>query len=251
MQRQRSFVSLPQLDRFLYDGEPLPKNALLLTFDDAYPSVYQKAYPQLRERGIPATVFVITELVGTSEPYWWDEIPYYLPDEHSPAEKHAMVWEAKSWKNAERLAYLEELRHRSTKAPLRREQLTWENLAEMCEHRITIANHTHDHPMLDRLSDVQARQTIRTAKEELDQRGFDGRYFAYPNGNSSRDTINALKEEGIRLAFLFDHQLTSVGTDPLKISRLSMNTANPIWKTRFILSGHHSRYLNIRKRLWS
>ena len=42
-------------------GEPLPDRALAITFDDAYKSVYDVAYPLLRKRHWPFTVFVNTD----------------------------------------------------------------------------------------------------------------------------------------------------------------------------------------------
>ncbi|MEQ1831110.1 MAG: polysaccharide deacetylase family protein, partial [Pirellula sp.] len=42
------------------DGKP----ALLITFDDAYRSVYTNALPMLREEGIPAVFFVNAALIG-------------------------------------------------------------------------------------------------------------------------------------------------------------------------------------------
>ncbi|HHH36689.1 MAG TPA: polysaccharide deacetylase [Gammaproteobacteria bacterium] len=44
-------------------GRPLPPRAVALTIDDAYLSVYREAYPRLRARGWPFTVFVATDPV--------------------------------------------------------------------------------------------------------------------------------------------------------------------------------------------
>lgn len=41
--------------------KPLPDNCVAITIDDAYVSVYEKAYPLLKEYGYPFTVFVPTE----------------------------------------------------------------------------------------------------------------------------------------------------------------------------------------------
>ncbi len=41
-------------------GEPVPDNAVAITFDDAYPSVYATATPELVARGMPFTVFIAT-----------------------------------------------------------------------------------------------------------------------------------------------------------------------------------------------
>ena len=42
-------------------GEPVPDNAVAITFDDAYPSVYATATPELVARGMPFTVFIATD----------------------------------------------------------------------------------------------------------------------------------------------------------------------------------------------
>ena len=39
-----------------------------MTFDDGYRDVYEQAFPVLRRKGIPAAVFVVTDLVG--RPFW-------------------------------------------------------------------------------------------------------------------------------------------------------------------------------------
>ena len=47
-----------------------------LTFDDAYESVYTKAWPILRERGIPFTIFVMTDAIddGINGYMSWDQL---------------------------------------------------------------------------------------------------------------------------------------------------------------------------------
>jgi peptidoglycan/xylan/chitin deacetylase (PgdA/CDA1 family) len=51
-------LALPELIERLRAGEELPPRAATITFDDGYISVYENAFPMLRERGWPFTVFV-------------------------------------------------------------------------------------------------------------------------------------------------------------------------------------------------
>lgn len=44
-------------------GKSLPENAIAITFDDAYESVHRVAWPMLRERRWPFTVFVSTDYI--------------------------------------------------------------------------------------------------------------------------------------------------------------------------------------------
>src|SRR5690242_2555715 len=52
---------------------PAPRR-LALTFDDGYRGIYDNAFPLLQEWGIPATIFLVTDRIGSSEPLWWDKV---------------------------------------------------------------------------------------------------------------------------------------------------------------------------------
>jgi peptidoglycan/xylan/chitin deacetylase (PgdA/CDA1 family) len=55
-----------ELLAFLEYRQPLPKQSVLITIDDGYRSVYDIAYPILRETGFAATVFIYTELIDVA-----------------------------------------------------------------------------------------------------------------------------------------------------------------------------------------
>jgi peptidoglycan/xylan/chitin deacetylase (PgdA/CDA1 family) len=65
------FVDLDAVLAALDGGEPLPRRALLLTFDDAYTDLLEVACPLLKARGIPAVVFAVADRVGASNT--WDQ----------------------------------------------------------------------------------------------------------------------------------------------------------------------------------
>lgn len=60
----------------LRQGRELPDGCVGITFDDAYRSVYETAYPLLKERGMPFTVFVATGGVdaGYKSYMTWEEM---------------------------------------------------------------------------------------------------------------------------------------------------------------------------------
>lgn len=55
--------SLPKIIAALRNGEALPPKTVGLSVDDAYSSVYSRAWPILKEAGFPLTVFVATDPV--------------------------------------------------------------------------------------------------------------------------------------------------------------------------------------------
>lgn len=54
---------LVRIAKYLQDGRELPDRVVAITIDDAYDSIYNQAWPRLRERGWPFTVFVTTDPV--------------------------------------------------------------------------------------------------------------------------------------------------------------------------------------------
>lgn len=65
-------IDLRQLLAFL-DGEgELPERAVVITIDDAYGSILDRAWPLLRERGWPFTIFVATDPVDAGLPDYLD-----------------------------------------------------------------------------------------------------------------------------------------------------------------------------------
>ena len=47
-------------------------NSIVVTFDDGYADNLHAALPILEERNIPATVFVVSGLVGVDDGFWWE-----------------------------------------------------------------------------------------------------------------------------------------------------------------------------------
>jgi len=67
-------VSLADLVSHFAGAEPLPERAVVLTFDDGYEDNYRLAYALLRQYGMTATFFIITDLVGEPGYLTWDEL---------------------------------------------------------------------------------------------------------------------------------------------------------------------------------
>lgn len=63
--RGAHFISLDQLYRHLTGWTPLPPHAVVITFADNYLGFYLRALPILRQRHIPAAMFVHTDYVGS------------------------------------------------------------------------------------------------------------------------------------------------------------------------------------------
>lgn len=219
---------------------------VLLTTDDGDLSFYTTAYPLILKYKIPTILFIIPSLIETEEPFWWNEVYYYL----GKTAGSGKIKTLKSIPNTERIAYLESLRMSVDKPLLKQTQLTVAQLQEMQNNGIIIANHSFTHPMFDQCSEAEIRNELRLTKAFFEQNQLNGySLFAYPNGNYNELAEKVLQEEGIEKAFLFDHKINKANFNPLRISRLSVDDYTPIWKYKFILSGWHSTILPLTKTL--
>lgn len=76
--RDNGFTVLPLQDiiKALQQHTSLPDKTVAITFDDAYISVYTAAFPLLKERGWPFTVFVPSGLIGSNARLYvnWDQL---------------------------------------------------------------------------------------------------------------------------------------------------------------------------------
>jgi peptidoglycan/xylan/chitin deacetylase (PgdA/CDA1 family) len=69
-------LPLPEIVAAIGNRKPLPDRTIALTIDDAYLSVYTKAWPRLKKAGLPFTVFVATGPIdrGSKDMMTWDQL---------------------------------------------------------------------------------------------------------------------------------------------------------------------------------
>jgi poly-beta-1,6-N-acetyl-D-glucosamine N-deacetylase len=236
-------ISITNLLNFFKGLEAIPDNALIITFDDGDISVFENAFPLLQKYKIPACLFVVTQLIDSELPYWWDEIYYYL----GTKEGDKKIWEVKNWSNSRRMEYLDKLRIKSSKPLLLRKQLTSMQLKKMEAGYLHIANHSYSHPMFNKCSNNELEQELEHSISKLTKLKLNPRIFAYPNGNFSSTVEEKIKQYNIEMAFLFDHKINKNSIDPLRISRLMVNDITPLWKFKLILSGFHTKILPLSR----
>jgi hypothetical protein len=61
-------ISLFQVVDCLRQGKPFPERSLVITFDDGYQTVYEKAFPVLQDYGMTATIFLTVGEMGRVKP---------------------------------------------------------------------------------------------------------------------------------------------------------------------------------------
>jgi peptidoglycan/xylan/chitin deacetylase (PgdA/CDA1 family) len=252
-------VSMSQAADWLMHGGRLPENAAALTVDDGYRDFYQVAYPVLREYGIPATVYLVSDFVDRTLWLWVDQIQYgFLHGEarsfrmeiagEAPLRfelgtretrtraARAVTEAAKKIPNAERLRLLERLPEQlgvrlPEEAPAEYEALRWDDVREMAAAGIEFGAHTRTHPILSRLAGEgeiagEIASEIEGSKRQIERQvGREVEHFCYPNGSSEdvgREAVEAVRAAGFRTAVMTESGLNYVGADRFRLLRIGM-----------------------------
>ncbi|MEV4556839.1 polysaccharide deacetylase family protein [Kitasatospora sp. NPDC049285] len=246
-------VGLDEVARAAEHRRPLPARSVLVTFDDGDRTVLTRGLPVLARLGIPAAAYVITDLVGGDQPYWWTEAAHLVAHGGRTAPLHglgpgAAVRRLKTLPDAERLDALAELRATARRPAPRQRQLSREDLHRLADGGVAIGNHTAGHPCLDRCADAETARQLTCAHDTLTRwMGRAPTSFAYPNGNLDPRAERLLRELGYRTGFLFDHRHDDLApADRLRISRLRVNSHTGRDRFDTILSGLHPAVHRLR-----
>jgi len=243
-------VPLARIFDALFRGKALPEHAVAITFDDGYKDNFTEAYPALKARGMPATVFIAVENVDRGKPFWWDRLaaavhavpagtvsvdlgrgaePVALNGVESRRGLVERACEAfKLLPHAEAGARLDALIEAlGTGAEAADPVLSWDEVREMADGGIEIGSHTLDHPVLSRLPIEEAgRQIVGSRLMAEDRLKRPVRFFAYPNGKRA-DVTPAVKElvrkAGYDGAVSTIQGRPSPASDPFLIERIGVS----------------------------
>lgn len=204
-------VSLENLVRLLRAGRKT-KNVVSITFDDGYRNVLTNALPILQKYGIPATVFLITDLIRGNRLFWRNKLAYiFNTNQQSLFFTHLSRGSSVS---VESLKHFTQIKsgHKWIKQAIDRTftdldldeetisrdanlYITTEDIAQLDFAPLTFGNHTRTHPILSELSAAEQEEEIRGGYLVLRKiLGKDNRIpFSYPFG-SDHDYGEATKE---------------------------------------------------------
>ncbi len=197
-------------------GLALPQRACAITFDDGWLDNYQFAFPLLKQYQLPATIFLVSDMVDTKRNFWPERLAELL---RVTASQHSELWDAQAYR------WLRELRtdFGFGQTPPSREQLfelfdqakrlsddelharidamqgsseslpapnaavvNWSQVAEMADSSLVdFGSHTCDHIRLtDKISQAVIERQIVASKARIAEASNKAvELFCYPNGD--------------------------------------------------------------------
>lgn len=242
LKRNYNIISMEELQYLLLEGKVIPRNSLVITFDDGDISLLHNGVPELVKKNIPATIFIITALINSTQTFWcrWVEIVMQKNGE-TYLQARKKVKELKNVPEKLRKEFLESLE------PIESVQLKEQDLMNFYSSNIFIGNHTHTHPMINNCTSEELEWELESAKlkfEEWELPGYS--IFAYPNGNWDMQAEKVLKQKGIKLAFLFDHKINRKEVNPLRISRIMVSSNTELHEFKAKVSGFHTYLMRLK-----
>lgn len=221
LKRLYKLISMDDLDRSIIEGGFFPVPSIAVTIDDGYLDNYVLAYPILRQRGIPALIYLTVGFIGTKNGLWVDDLELALMQAKVQSFRFEELFgdallDISTYggkKKAEEMLFTRMLKLGN---PVRenlirklfdilnvdgsvienrpRVMLNWEEIVEMSGNEISFGAHTLSHPYLPAAPLEVAKHEIEKSKEIVEKRlGKPAKHFAIPNGRPE-DFTGELRE---------------------------------------------------------
>jgi len=252
--RHYTVLPLSTVERNLREHRRLPPATAAITVDDGYSDFHDIAWPVLRRRKLPATVFVVTDFVDRRRWIWTDKIPYVMARTRvdrvslevsgtridaalkndgarraAAARINALL---KSQPDEAKDAQIDRISAHCGLAlpeapPAEYASCTWSQLREMEKDGVEIGSHTVTHPILTRVPADRLRCELEASRARLEEMlRHPASVFCYPNGAYNRLVRDAVGRAGYRLAVTSDSGLNDTTVDPLALRRIQNEEEN-------------------------
>ncbi len=252
--RHFRILTCTELASMVDAGRPVPRDAVMITFDDGYRDNHDVVLPILRRYDASAVIFVATGYMDATQTYWYDRLvrqmltapPGELPvPAGSPrltlagdeAQRRSVAYHAlkhlKTLPDGQRRATLE--RWREAMGMPEHEAfdgdhgpMSWAQVRRLSDAGIEIGSHTVSHPVLAKVDDDAAleRELLESKSAIEAHTGRPVLSMAYPVGGAgaySDRVVDAVRRAGYRFAFTYQSGVIDPGSmDVFRLRRLAV-----------------------------
>jgi len=264
-------ISLPYLLQLLKSKKKLPKNPVILTFDDGYESNYKYAFPILKKYNIPASIFITTNFVNDREILWMDRIEYALNKTQLESVRLKILGETitvNEMTESAKIKLLKKVKVLIKNGPQDKIEenvnniieslkvnsfdpaslpdiyspLNWQQINEMLDSTlISIGSHTCSHVILSKCTESRLSEELVKSKKIIESSiGAICDLFCYPNGQKAdfnENTKKYLKESGYQCGLTTLQAFNTNNTDLFKLNRLYVSNKDNFQDFVLSLSG--------------
>jgi peptidoglycan/xylan/chitin deacetylase (PgdA/CDA1 family) len=260
-------IGLEELLHVVAKGFVIRRPTALVTFDDGYRDNHDVALPILHALGVPAVFFIATGYIGVSRLTWWDrtayivkttqcerlELDYPVPQSYDlscTSRVRAIELILRAYREAPEIddqRFFGELENRASvhvdsEVDGRDLFMSWDQIRALRDGGMGIGAHTHNHPILARLSEAEQNSELMMSRDRLrSELGTSVEALAYPVGDRrafSTLTKRLAYELGYRVGFSYYGGANRTGkVNPYDIRRVAVERYHsiPMFRTRAIL----------------
>ena len=262
-----NIIKLSDWIQLKLDGKELPPKACAITFDDGWVDNFEFAFPILRELNVPATIFLVSDMIGAIEVFWPERLTrlittisshysqYWLhpvldwlqnnPNNYrfsrtlpTREELSALITNVKIYSDQEiqeRLTHIENVLQLATgnHSP---SLLSWRQVTEMVDSDLVeIGSHTCHHFRLNEQTPNDIlRKEIINSKEVIEKHiGQEVKTFCFPNGDYCPEAL-ALVKQNYAGAVTTNSGWNTINTDCHLLNRIGIHQDITENKTSFL-----------------
>lgn len=224
-------ITSAQVVEWLAGRFEMPRNPVVVTFDDGYRDAHDAALPLLEEAGVPADFFVCPWHVERRRPFWWDVIACCARRSERAElvlqypRRLALSLDSEAGRKAARRALLDLVKatagldfDRFTDELIGASNLdadelaragdgllmTWDQVRALRRAGMGVGSHSQRHPVLPMAGDETVREELARSKHALENAlGEEVRTLAYPVGRFDERARTAAREAGYALAYSY------------------------------------------------
>jgi peptidoglycan/xylan/chitin deacetylase (PgdA/CDA1 family) len=256
LQWLRQLFYIVDLRTWLENKGAFPDKACAITFDDGWRDTFEFAYPILQEQQVPATLFLVSDMIGTNESFWPEKLARLLlsndrqslPGEarqefrslldlgipqsllkQTPTREslNGIIEIAKRYPDeimVEKVAALE-TKLKASQDTRSHDILGWEQVGEMVRSGlVNIGSHGRHHFRLSKTPDIEVLENeIAGSKKHIEAKvGASLELFCYPGGDVSPPAEELVRRH-YHAACTTIRGWNLARTDRFRLKRISMH----------------------------